>query len=178
MNLEQLANLGEFLGGIAVIISLIYVAIQIRGNSRIQRSESYGRSLEMLRDVQARFATDDEYARMYNRGLVEPEALSVEDRLKFTWACTEMFGAFEYMHHQYLQGDMPEEIWVRWEQTLRFWLTYPGIRTWWVGRPTVFSETFTALCDRYLQEDYRLERPKDWESWLRSGTVAVEKTGG
>jgi hypothetical protein len=175
MNLEQLANLGEFLGGVAVITSLIYVAIQLRGNRHTQRSDSYGRSLEMLRDVQSRFATNPEYARVYNRGMVEPETLSIEDRLKFTWACTEMFGAFEYMHYQAMQGDMPEEIWLRWERTLRFWMTYPGIQTWWFGKPTVFSPTFSALCERFMQEPYEPERPGAWEEWLRAGTVAADK---
>ena len=67
--LEQLANPGEFLGGIAVITSLVYVAIQLRGNRHTQRSDSYGRSLDMLREFQSRFATNSEYAGVYNRGL-------------------------------------------------------------------------------------------------------------
>ena len=175
MNLEQLANLGEFLGGIAVLTSLIYVAIQLRGNRHTQRSNSYARSLEMLCEIQSRFATNSDYAQVYNRGLVEPDKLSVEDRLKFTWACTEMFGAFEYMHYQALQGDMPEEIWWRWEQTLRFWLSYPGIQTWWYGKPTVFSPTFCAVCERFIDQGYTQERPGAWEEWLHAGTVAPEK---
>jgi len=110
MTLEQLANIGEFLGGLAVVISLVYVAFEIRGNTRSQNSESYGRSLERLAAIQARFASDDQYGRMFNRGMAEPEALSMQERIQFTWACTEMFGDFEFMHHQFLQGEMPAEI--------------------------------------------------------------------
>ena len=34
MTLEQLAHIGETLGGIAVLISLIYLIIEIRRNTR------------------------------------------------------------------------------------------------------------------------------------------------
>ena len=40
MNLENLANLGEFIGGVAVIASLIYPAIQIRQNTRSVKSST------------------------------------------------------------------------------------------------------------------------------------------
>lgn len=34
MNLTQLANLGEFVGGVAVLVTLVYLAVQIRMNTR------------------------------------------------------------------------------------------------------------------------------------------------
>ena len=58
MDLEQFAYAGEFLGGIGVIVSLVYLASQIRGSTRSQRAENYGRSLEQLANMQARFATE------------------------------------------------------------------------------------------------------------------------
>ena len=38
--LEPLAAWGEFLGGIAVVVSLIYLAGQIRQNSRLLRAST------------------------------------------------------------------------------------------------------------------------------------------
>ncbi|MBL6691364.1 MAG: hypothetical protein ISP91_13320 [Pseudomonadales bacterium] len=40
MNLEQLANLGELIGGVAVVASLIYLAVQIRQNTRMVKSST------------------------------------------------------------------------------------------------------------------------------------------
>jgi hypothetical protein len=34
MDLTQLANLGEFIGGVAVLVTLVYLAAQIRQNTR------------------------------------------------------------------------------------------------------------------------------------------------
>jgi len=37
VTLEELGGIGEFIGGIGVIVSLLYLARQIRDNSRIER---------------------------------------------------------------------------------------------------------------------------------------------
>ena len=41
MNLEDLGNLGEFVSAIAVVVSLLYVATQIRQNTSAVRSTSH-----------------------------------------------------------------------------------------------------------------------------------------
>ena len=38
MDLQTLAQIGEFLGGLSVLLTLIYLAIQIRGNTKAVRS--------------------------------------------------------------------------------------------------------------------------------------------
>jgi hypothetical protein len=41
MNVGELANYAEIIGGVAVLISLIYVAIQIRQNTAVVRTSNY-----------------------------------------------------------------------------------------------------------------------------------------
>ena len=35
MDLSQLADLGEFIGGVAVLVTLVYLAAQIRQNTKV-----------------------------------------------------------------------------------------------------------------------------------------------
>ena len=172
MELSDWASIGELLGGIGVILSLLYLAFQLRDQSRGLRSESYGRSLDRLGGIQERLSESSEFSRTYNKGLAEPESLSVEERINFTWACTEMFGAFEYMYYQQSQGALPVEIWGRWHETLKYWMTFPGIRAWWYGKPTPFSEGFCLLIEDCIREGYQPERPGSWEEFLQKGTGA------
>ncbi len=37
MDLSQLANLGEFIGGVAVLVTLVYLALQVRQGNMIER---------------------------------------------------------------------------------------------------------------------------------------------
>ena len=169
MELNELANIGELLGGIGVILSLMYLAFQLRDQSRGLRSESYGRSLDRLARIQERLSEPSDFSRNYNQGLTKPQSLSVEERINFTWACTEMFGAFEYMHYQHSQGSLPDKIWSRWHETIKFWLTFPGVQAWWHGKPTPFSEDFCLLVEKSIKEGYCPERPGSWERFMLEG---------
>ena len=51
--LDELGNLGDFIGGVAVLVTLVYLAIEIRQNtaqikigSEIARADTYARSVE------------------------------------------------------------------------------------------------------------------------------------
>jgi len=41
MSLEDLGNIGEFVAAVSVVVSLIYLAVQIRQNTRSVRASTY-----------------------------------------------------------------------------------------------------------------------------------------
>jgi len=177
MDLGRLADLGEFLGGLGVIVSLVYLAVQVRESSSSQRSENYARSLERMASMQQLFARDEMFTKLFNQGLVAPEQLSVTDRIRFTWAITELLGNLEYMFFQARQGSIPLELWARWEVTLKWWLTFPGVRATWHARPTPFTPAFTKCVEQCIASGYQPETPGAWEAYLFPGTQIREDLG-
>ncbi len=168
MNLDQLALLGEFAGGVGVVLSLIYICFQSRQNTRSQRASSYGHTLDRMAAMQHTFAADAELSELFNRGLLAPEELSILERVRFVWVLTELFGVLEYMHQQYLEGHVPGDIWRRWHASLDWWMTFEGVRRWWHAKPTPFSDRFTALVESGLQADDVTNT--HWEPYLLHGT--------
>lgn len=87
--LEDLGNLGDFLGGIAVIATLLYLAIQIRQNTRqiAQNSETVRLSFENeirseLNTFRLSIAADETLSSIWNRGLADEE-LDPNERGRF-----------------------------------------------------------------------------------------------
>jgi hypothetical protein len=74
------------------------------------------------------------------------------ERLRFSWALYEMFGAAEFMYLQFRQNALPAAVWGRWEATLVWWLSPPGMAAWWVARPAPFAEGFEVFATRILRE--------------------------
>ena len=76
MTLEDLGNLGDFLGGIAVIVTLIYLVVQIRQNTKLLRKSAE----QMIRSdstaVVSLAAQSPENAALYHKGLGDPDGLS------------------------------------------------------------------------------------------------------
>ena len=118
MTLGTLANLGEFISGVAVVLSLVYLAFQVRQNTLSLRTETYARALDRVATLQARLSADPGLAAVFGRGVLDTGALTSEQRIRFTWAFYEMFGAFEFMYHQSQAGALQAEVWERRPATL------------------------------------------------------------
>lgn len=145
--LESLANLGEIIGAIAVVVSLIYLAVQVRQNTQAQRTENFSRALDRVAAMQATLSQDSDTAVIFSKGVVEPSNLSPKERLQFTWAMYELFGAFEFMFLASRDAAIPDEVWQRWSAAVAWWLTFPGVQTWWEIRPIPFTRSFTSYIE-------------------------------
>jgi hypothetical protein len=86
MNIMELGAIGELVGGVAVIASLIYVAIQIRQNSEQTRQanliERARANREVVHDFNEIFLTmrDPAAVEIYSRGMVDFDGLSTQEQ--------------------------------------------------------------------------------------------------
>ncbi len=167
MDLNTLAQLGEFVGGMFVVVSLVYLAYQVRQNTRSLRAENYARVLDRLSTLQSNLSSDAELNRIVVVGAQKPEALTRAERVRLTWALYELMGAGEFVFHQAKQGALPDEVWQRWRATLAWWISQPGIRAWWMARPSPFSTSFESFM-RGLMENSELdeEAVRRWELFV------------
>lgn len=151
MDLDSLAKLGEFIGGFFVVVSLVYLAHQVRQNTRSLRSENYARVLERMSTVQSRLSADGELNRIVAVGAEHPDQLTRAERLRFSWAMYELFGAVEFMYLQYREDALPESVWQRWESSLVWWLSHPGMQAWWAAKPAPLAAEFQQFADELLR---------------------------
>ena len=161
-DLQSLANIGEIIGAITVVLSLIYLAVQIRQSTQAQRTENYSRALDRLAAMQSSLSQDDEFSLMFSKGAVDTSKLTPQERIRFTWSLYEAFGAFEFMFHASKTDAIPEEVWRRWSYAVAWWLTFPGVQTWWSSRPLPFTDSFTSFVESLLEDN-----PTDAESSQR-----------
>ncbi|MEQ9562173.1 MAG: hypothetical protein RLN69_06600 [Woeseiaceae bacterium] len=153
MDLDTLSKLGEFVGGFFVVISLIYLAYQVRQNTRSLRAENYGRLLDRMSTLQSAISSDAELNRIFTVGAEHPGRLTRSERIRFSWALYEMVGNGEFMFHQVREGMLPTEVWERWDDTLGWWMSHPGMRAWWQSKPTPFSVDFSEHIDELIRNN-------------------------
>ncbi len=172
MDLQALANLGEFVSGLVVIASLAYLAVQVRQNTQSLRTENQSRALDRISAMQARLSDDSQLAALVARGVVDTAALTPHERIQLTWWAYEAFGAFEFMFHQAQAGAIPDEVWERWAATTAWWLSFPGVRAWWAARPAPFSASFTAFVDGCIRENAAdLDAARRWQAFVAGGSA-------
>lgn len=165
--MSTLAQLGEFIGGMFVVVSLVYLAYQVRQNTKSLRAENYARVLDRLSTLQSNLSSDAELNRIVVVGAQTPEVLSRTDRVRLTWALYELMGAGEFVFHQAQQGSLPDEVWQRWRATLAWWISHPGIRAWWMARPSPFSTSFEAFMSDLIENNpLDKEAVRRWELFV------------
>ena len=75
--LEDLGNLGDFLGGIGVVATMIYLAVQIRRNTQaIQATSSMHEFLHNWRTMAQSSLENPEILKLHSRGMADFDSLS------------------------------------------------------------------------------------------------------
>jgi hypothetical protein len=165
MNLEQLANIGEFIGGIAVIASIIYLAIQIRQNTRSVRSSTLATNTSNWSSMLVNLASDEK-SEAYLGGMVGKEDLSAAHLLQFVLIARAMLVSFETQHHQYLNGALDRDIYLGYERACRDQiLAFPGFQMVWEITREGFSPAFSELVDRLISEINERESYTIFQKW-------------
>lgn len=171
-DLESLANLGEIIGAVTVVVSLIYLAVQVRQNTQAQQTENFSRALDRVAAIQATLSQDPETSVIFSKGVSDPSELTSRERMQFTWTMYELFGAFEFMFLASKTNAIPEEIWQRWSAAVAWWLSYAGVQAWWKVRPIPFSARFTSYIESLLEHNPTdAESTRRYQQFLAEGKV-------
>lgn len=110
MDLETLGNVGDFVGGLAVIVSLLYLAVQIRQNTRAVRSSSYHQAAEQTWNYCLAIAQDGSLAELLaRRGAGEP--LTPAEVLRVRAADQALIFGFENMLRLREEGLIDPDVW-------------------------------------------------------------------
>ena len=152
MDITTLAAWGEFLGGIAVVSSLIYLASQIRQNSRLLRASTTAASSQVEVAVNTLMAEQPEVARSFVEGLVDRESLSTDDRLRFDAVIAMWFQVYRQQYQFQHDGIGSTDEWTYRQRGMRSGLQRAGMRQWWREREDLFPDAFREDIERLIRE--------------------------
>ena len=142
MNWEAVTAIAQLVSSIAVVLSVLYLGIQVHRSTRVAMLATQDAAATAMRDVTKPFMENAELERIWRIGLEDLSALSPEDRARFFHATYQFLKAFETIHFHYVYGLMDRQLWEGWHGLLRHYVAAPGIAYYWKLRPEVFSERF------------------------------------
>ena len=106
MNWEAISAIGQLVGALAVVISLIYLANQVRSNARETRHAAMRSTLDFLNRFAQQIAEHADLAELRDRGFKDFESLEGVDRTRFGSYMHAMFRTIESVYYQHLQGHL------------------------------------------------------------------------
>lgn len=145
--LEDLGNLGDFIGGLAVIATLLYLAVQVRQNSQMMRASALATASVASIEFNQMLGSNAATARVFQVGIEDFASLSNAEQRQFIHLLRACFTSYQFVYQQHLHGLVPEEIWKRELLGIARILNRPHVRAWWEGRKTIFHPEFRAAVE-------------------------------
>jgi hypothetical protein len=157
--LQDLGSLGEFVGALGVVISLAYLARQLRQNTTSVRAASFNsmteNSLRLLENV----FPSAEFAEFLHRAQSDTPRLTPAELIQWDSYMTAVFRHFGNLVYQYRAGALDRQMWEAYQRTLKEHLRAPAWRTWFERNSQLFSTPLieqVGQAVRELDEEARL----------------------
>ncbi len=148
VNWEAISAIGQIVGALAVVISLIYLANGVRSSARATRIASERSLVEMLIRFVQQLAEHPHLSELYYRGIHDFESLEGAERVRFSALMDQLFRLYEETYYGQSEGHVAARIWRQAEAPLRDLNGYPGVQAWWRSRSHWFSEDFAKYVNQ------------------------------
>ncbi len=153
MNLEYWANVAEVVGLGLVIVTFVYLSIQIRQNSRSMHSQTAQGIHNTFMEGFKMFCHDDELNRVYRIGILNPDALNDDEEAKFH-AFLGYFTASMYnAHHHHVTYAVDRDVTTSWLEGYQQVYNTPGFKRFWPQRKHFYSKKFVEYVESVMTEE-------------------------
>jgi len=148
LTLDALGNIGDFIGGIGVVVTLIYLAGQIRQNTQSVRVSAYHAAQRDAADILDSVASDPELTRIFFDGNRDYESLSREDRRRYALCIASLLRKLENILYQTRLGTLEFAQWEGVLSEFRRIFAEPGTKAWWVRGRSAFNRELQDFVDQ------------------------------
>lgn len=151
MNWDAIGAIGEVIGALAVFLTLGYLAVQIRQNTKAVRASALDSSVNAVNAVRVAMFESAEVAAIYGKGLENPDELDDDEKVRFRlllhtilWAVWNIYAQTEY-------GGLSKSIWAAQLPLLDRVINSRGGIWFWDQYRMEFDEKFREEVDKVME---------------------------
>jgi hypothetical protein len=136
--------IAELVGAVAVVVTLIYLSIQIRQNTATVHAATELESSRLFLEFHSRMSHSADMASIWDLGLTDADRLSPDQKRRFVWLVSEYFFMVEGLFVQHKQGFLSDGSWLPHEKAVTGMLGHTVIRNWWDSGVSPFTDGFST----------------------------------
>ena len=159
MDLTQLANLGEFIGGVAVLVTLVYLAIQVSQTNRLTRAQVRQEAARMSNELVFNLGQDD--LDLFAKAARDPQGVSESELRYVTTRFLSLANYYEMLFYAWDRGDVDDDLWQgRIQRMANFF--GPAMESLW----PIWKDGLGKAFQEYVEQTV-LKVPPSQASWAR-----------
>ena len=153
MNWEAIGAVGEIVGAIAVIATLIYLAIQIKGSARAARSAAVTDATTPMQAFYQELGSNAQASGLFLDGMTNPDSLSSQAEFQFIMLCHSAFLGFQRCFFLAQEGTLDVELRDSIGTAVHAVNHLPGMRLYWRQRKSYFQPEFVSWIEGLLDRE-------------------------
>lgn len=150
MNWDAVSAVAEVIGALAVVFTLMYLAIQMKHSTlAVNQAAQQSMVAEMGASMDLLFA-DPKGAELWLKGIASFASLTAVEKVRFTCLLHHFTRVVEQAHLSFRVGTLDAPTWQGLEAQSRDVFGSPGIQQWWSLRRHWYSEAFRSFADELI----------------------------
>ena len=167
-----MANVGEAMGGLAVLVSLIYLIVEVRRNTKTARSTALWDTSVALGELCEGLSHDAALSELVVRGVdegVQAEDLTAEEFAQYFLFFRSVMFKYEAQWYLWKAGTLSDEMWQNRRRWARSFVSHPlPARVWALEKEQhQYAEGFFESIDSVTDFE-----PVSVRSWMREQEFA------
>ncbi len=176
MDLTQLGSIGEFVSGVAVVVSLLYLSVQIRQNTKTVRASTFADTTNGWQDyLLAQSVEDlDLLVKLSSR----PDELTHSEFLRAYYLARVLFRRVENDYFQVRVGGFDEATLDAYMASFRDdMLSVPGMRAMWEIQRNYFAADYVSFLTKHAERAIGDEhhRRREFREAMSKLTAATDR---
>lgn len=170
IKISKLASIAEIIGAFAVVISLIYVGIQVNDSAGAVRSAAANDANVAMQNWYLQIGSNQQTSELVYQALISEEALSNEEEFQFLMMMHAVFLGFQNNYLLAEEGTIDAELRESLTMAISGVRKLPGMKRYWRQRKSYLHSGFVEWAEQVFGRDtdvpvdiYRLPEvePKD-----------------
>jgi len=150
VNWDAIGAIGDAVGGIGVLITLMYLAVQTRQNTRAVRAATYSQVSESFSAISLALFQDPLASDLVRRAREDPASLSDEELNRYGAFLLSYLRRAENMHFQSEEGTLDADTWLGIRDSIFLLIGTEPSRRWWSERRRLFNASFRQFVEAGL----------------------------
>lgn len=150
MNWQAISAVSGIIGAVAVVVSLIYLAIQIRDDAKASRAAAVTDATAGIQAWYQELGSHPQTAKLFLDAMSNPDALSREDQFQFLMLVHSIFLGFQRSYFLSKAGTLDVGLRDSIGTAIQAVNHLPGIRFYWQQRKIFFQPEFSEWVEGLL----------------------------
>jgi hypothetical protein len=142
MTLQDIASIAEIAGAVAVVISLIYVGLQVRQNTAAVQSATAQAVHDNYAAWYINLSNDPSLNDLVIKGLRDYSVLDQTEKARFIDTFMAFSSYCQNAFYQWKQGALSPQLWLGWESLIMNLVGTPGGKDFWKERGYTFGSEY------------------------------------